>query len=79
MNTNKYLDELFDYSEFNKIENGLYYVSLTDEETREPQSPKGMLKVLGMLEFYKPLQELEKNDKIEMVVDDRALIIKSKH
>ena len=79
MNTNKYLDELFDYSEFNKIENGLYYVSLTDEETREPQSPKGMLEVLRMLEFYKPLQDLEKNDKIEMVVDDRALIIKSKN
>ena len=74
----KYLDELVEYTYFEKVEDGLYYVSLDDSESKEPQSAKGMLKVLHLLEHYKPLLHLQKQGKLEMVVDDRALVVKCK-
>ncbi len=74
----KKLDKLFEYSYFEKVEDGLYAVSLEESEPKEPKSAKGMLKVLGLSELYKPLYDLEKEDKLEMVVDDRSLIVKCK-
>ena len=55
----KKLDKLFEYSYFEKVEDGLYAVSLEESEPKEPKSAKGMLKVLGLSELYKPLYDLE--------------------
>ena len=74
----KKLKKLFEYTYFEKVEKGLYYVSLEETQKKEPKSVKGMLKVLGYLDLYKPLSDLEKEGKLEMVVDDRALIVKCK-